>query len=271
MKQVFLFLLLSTLSVFTIQAQKVDFKLALKPNYTYQLNQTANSLNTITFIGSEEDLQSLANEGIENPTIVKDSTYVLSVIRNGKLIGNEFPTITEILESTDPSVKAGSIYYGRIVDGLQKTDSIVSDKMTEAEKEMIVSTMDSFLGQLKLPEKKMKIGDSIETKNPITLTIAGVTLEMETISVYVLKSVRKKVAYFDLYQDIVLKTQLDEMNLHVEGGGSGHLLYDTKAQYFSELNLSFNMDFILDYDFIKVQFNSVSDTLYKVDITKNKK
>src|SRR5690606_40560679 len=95
-------ILLLILAIITISCngqEEIDFKVGHLPNHDYTLSQKQMSENIINYIATDEILQSLKNNGVENPTITKDTVLLKSISRTGSLEGNEFPINIELLES----------------------------------------------------------------------------------------------------------------------------------------------------------------------------
>src|SRR5690554_2902232 len=180
--------------------ETIDFKVSYLPNLHYTLTQNQVSENKVEYKGSEEILDNLKNNGVENPTISKTSGTLKSISKTGELIGNEFSLHIDLLESSNPRLKSGTKFYGKSIEGLTKIDSISSYTMTEENKNTLLITMESMMNQNKYPERKIKVGERFEQNNPMSIPIANVTIEIEINSIYTLIKVESGLGYFDLAQ-----------------------------------------------------------------------
>ncbi|HHC80659.1 MAG TPA: hypothetical protein ENK46_12300, partial [Flavobacteriia bacterium] len=76
MKKTILLILL-TMTIYSCKSQEeIDFKVGYLPNINYTLTQKTISENNIKYIASDEILKNLKNNGIENPTITKDTSLL---------------------------------------------------------------------------------------------------------------------------------------------------------------------------------------------------
>src|SRR5690554_3303931 len=138
MKKIFLLFLL-TISITSCNSQEeIDFKVRYLSNHSYTLTQKQISENNVKYVASEEILQNLRNNGIENPTITKDKSLLKSISKTGNLKGNEFPINVELLESNNPTLVSGTKFFGKSIDGITKIDSIYSSTMTEEKKKILL-------------------------------------------------------------------------------------------------------------------------------------
>lgn len=257
---ILLFLLIS--AIVTCRSQEeIDFKVGYLPNYNYTLNQKQISENQITYISSDEILKKLKDNGIENPTIIKDTSLLRSVSKTGSLKGNEFPINIELLDSNNPSLKSGTKFYGKSVDGKTKIDSISSSTMSEETKGIVLPAMESMMNQIKYPDRKIKVGESFEQKNPMSLPIVDVTIEIEINSIYTLRKTENGIGYFDLDQVYSITSATKDYEMEMDGIGKGEIHYDIEKQFFTKyyLAMEMNLKTQLEGFSIELQTKSISD------------
>ncbi|MGO3183874.1 MAG: hypothetical protein ACTIJ9_13695 [Aequorivita sp.] len=200
------------------------------------------SENNIKYNGSDEFLQRLKNNGIENPTITKDTSLLKSLSKTGRLTGNNFPIDIELLESNNPSLNPGTKFYGNSIDGVTKIDSIYSTTMSEEKKRTLLPVMESMMNQIKYPNKKMKVGESFQQNNPMTIPIGDVTIEIEINSIYTLNKIGNGIGYFDLDQVYKIKSATKDYEMKLDGSGKGQVEYDIKKQFFTDYYSEMEMD-----------------------------
>lgn len=260
MKKLIFLILLSILSIHNSEAQEeVIFKSSHLPNKTILQELIQISDNKMTYSGSEELLLNLEYQGIENPTISSDTTNTKSIIRTGKLEGNRFPLEMKIVETTEKSLPAGTIFHGHITDGTVKMDSITARFMPPLNKKMILESMESLFNQIKMEDRKVKVGESYEQTKLVTLPIAGAVFDMTINLTYTLEKIVDRIAYFDLKQDFIFDTnfeELEELTMEGNGKGGGKIEYDIENQ----INLLFYTDTLMDLQLFFTDFSLHAET-----------
>ena len=270
MKKTTLLIFLTLVYAKVICQEEIDFKVGYLPNFNYTLKQKQISENNVKYIASEEILQKLENNGIENPTISKDTSLLKSISKTGKLNGNLFPVVIELLESNNPKLVSGTKFYGKTINGEIKIDSIYSSVMAVDEKEVLILAMESMMNQIKYPNRKIKVGESFEQKNPISMPIADVTIEMEINSKYTLKKVEKGVGYFDLNQDYIIKSATKDYEMELDGTGEGQIEYDIEKQFFTKFYLEMEMNLKTELEVFAIELQTKSVMDQTTDIEKAK-
>ena len=261
MKKIYLFILLTSVITSCKSQEEINFKVGYLPNFNYTLTQKQISENNVKYIASKEMLQNLQNYGVENPTITKDTVLLKSISKTGSLNENEFPIDIELLETNNPILIKGTKFYGKSVNQQIKLDSISSSTMDSEKKRFLLPAMESILNQIKYPNVKIKVGESFEQKNPMSMPIANVTITMEINSTYTLKKVENGIGYFDIEQVYSIISADKDYKMEVEGTGSGKIDYDIEKQFFTNFYLEMGMklkteleDFIIEY-----QTRSITD------------
>jgi hypothetical protein len=268
MKKTILLILL-TISITSCKSQEeIDFKVGYLPNYNYTLTQKQISENNVKYIASDEILQNLKNNGIENPTITKDTSLLKSISRTGELNGNEFALNVELLESTHPRLKSGTKFYGKSINGMTKIDSISASNMTEEKKKTLLTSMESMMNQIKYPDRKIKVGEGFEQKNPMSMPIADVTIEMEINSIYTLKKVENGIGYFDIDQVYSIKSATKDYKMELDGTGKGQINYDIEKQFFTKFYLEMEMNLKTELEVFSIELQTKSITDQTTEIKK---
>jgi hypothetical protein len=262
-------LLLLTLAVCSCQSQQeIDFKVGYLPNFNYSLSQKQISENNILYIASDEIIENLKNNGYSNPTITKDTTVLRSISKTGKLNGNQFPLNIEVLESSNKTLGKGMRMHGNYVNESIKIDSISNSSMSDKSKKELLTSMETTMNQIKYPNRKIKVGESFEQKNPMSMPIADVTIEMEINSIYTLKKVENGVGYFDLDQVYIIKSATKDYEMELDGIGKGQIDYDIEKQFFTKFYLEMEMNLKTELEAFSIELQTKSITDQTTEIIK---
>jgi hypothetical protein len=262
-------LLLLTLTICSCQSQQeIDFKVGYLPNFNYSLTQKQISENNILYIASDEIIENLKNNGYSNPTITKDTTVLRSVSKTGELNGNQFPLNIEVLESSNKSLGKGMRMHGNYVNESIKIDSISNSSMSDKSKMELLTSMETMMNQIKYPNRKIKVGESFEQKNPMSMPIADVTIEMEINSIYTLKKVENGVGYFDLDQVYTIKSATKDYKMELDGIGKGQIDFDIKKQFFTKFYLEMEMNLKTELEAFSIELQTKSITDQTTEIIK---
>ena len=256
--------------------QILDFKPGYSPETIYRQATSNSSDYEVLYSGSEKFLENLKQNGVVNPTKIKNSFNLETISRTGKTnkSGN-FPITIEYLKSIDANGKTiipnGTLLYGKTsLSNMPEMDSIVSKDMEESFKNIIFQTVKSTFSQLVMPQKKLKIGESFIQESPLTLPIAGINIEMQITTTYRLKSMNSKNAFFDITQTYTMKMSDSRFETNGAGIGKGDLIYDIPNHFITgnTLVMDFNLD-LKSTDFT-LELKSKSDFKQTSEISKNK-
>ena len=268
MKKAILFILFTITIISCKSQEEIDFKVGYLPNFNYTLTQKQISENNVKYIASDEILQNLKNNGIENPSIEKDTSLLKSTSKTGRLNGNIFPIDIEVLESTNPTFMSGTKLFGKSIGGKTKIDSISSSTMTEEKKKTLLPAMESMMNQIKYPNRKIKVGESFEQKNPMSMPIADVTIELEINSIYTLRKVENGIGYFDLDQVYIIKSATKDYEMELDGTGKGQIDYDIEKQFFTKFYLEMEMNLKTELEVFSIELQTKSITDQTTEIIK---
>ena len=259
------------------QSSKIlDFKAGYSPETAYNQITSNASDYEVLYAGSEKFLENLKQNGVVNPTKIKNSFNLETLSKTGKSDKNgNFPITIEYQKSIDVNGKTiipnGTLLYGKTSSStMPEMDSIVSKGMDENFKNIIFQTVKSTFSQLVMPQKKLKIGESFIQESPLTLPIAGINIEMVITTTYNLKSMNSKNAFFDITQTYTMKMSDSRFETNGAGLGKGDLIYDIPNHFITEntLVMDFNLD-LKSTDFT-LQLKSKSDFKQTSEVSKNK-
>jgi hypothetical protein len=271
-------LLLLTLTQISCNSQTKDgltFKVQYKPETKYSQTIVQTSHSDMKYSGSEEFLQKLKDKGVQNPTITDKKSKIESVFKTGKLTdGTNFPLTMEFVKTTSSDGKKdipdGTLIYGHgSIGNMPTLDSIVSDGLDGEFKKTLLQAMQSTFSQLSFPEKKVKVGESFSRESPLSIPIAGVTIEMTITTNYKLLSITNGIANFDVSQVYTMKSTITKYTIKATGSGKGKLLYDVVNNYYLKYQIDTEMGMNVKLDNFDLDLNSKSGFIQTTEITRN--
>lgn len=278
MKKILLLILVSIPVInFGQSNQILDFKIQFSPQTNYNQTMSSSAEYELTYDGSQEFLASLKSKDVQNPTKSKTSFLMESVLKTGKANADgNFPVTIEYLKSLDSNGKTiipnGTVIYGKgSTSSLPQLDSIASKGLDETFKKSIFQIVQSSFAQLALPEKKLKVGESFSQESPLKLPIAGLNFDMVITTIYKLKSIVNKNAFFDIDQVYTAKViDQNDNNINVTGSGTGKLIYDISNYYATENTIDMKLMFDFKKGDISLKLNSSSSIKQEAKITRSK-
>lgn len=271
-------LLLLTLTQISCNSQTKDeltFKVQYKPETKYSQTIEQTSHSDMKYSGSEEFLQKLKDKGVQNPTITDKTSKIESVFKTGKLSdGTNFPLAMEFVKTTSSDGKKdipdGTLIYGHgSIGNMPTLDSIVSNGLDEEFKKTLLQAMQSTFSQLSFPEKRVKVGESFSRESPLSIPIAGVTIEMTITTNYKLLNITNGIADFDVSQVYTMKSTITKYTIKATGSGKGKLLYDVSNNYYLKYQIDTEMGMNMKLDNFDLDLNSKSGFIQTTVITTN--
>lgn len=117
----------------------------------------------------------------------------------------------------------------------------------------------------------MKVGESFTQVTPLTIPLAGTSIDMEITTIYKLINMTNQIANFDVDQKYVAKIAFDEgkFNVNADGGGSGKLIYDIPNHFATKFTLDIELNFEVKQDLFSLKLKSSSGFNQTVQIIKN--
>jgi hypothetical protein len=193
----------------------------------------------------------LKNKGVQNPTVMDKVSTTESILKTGTLTdGTQYPLSIEFVKSTSSDGKNiipnGTVIYGRVSNGaMPLLDSVVSAGLTMEYKKTLLQAMQNTFSQLSFPEKKVKVGESFSIESPLSIPVAGVTIEMTITTTYTLLSVTNGIADINVSQTYTMKTNASKYTIKATGSGKGKMLYDdsigTMVKYTMDTEMNADM------------------------------
>jgi hypothetical protein len=212
---------------------------------------------------SKKDSDKLIKEGIAMPITATTSTISDVSVITGNLNGdNEFPVVFQYYNVTNKMTVSGKdiptgqsplighAMYGKTNQaGEMHLDSISGTLKDTSLRTELKNAFNNMVGELRLPEKKVKIGDTLYLEVPYNHPIGGVDTHFIIKATYKLTSIRKGLALFDISQSV----QLDMNNVNGastyigKGIGSGKMVYSIKENFFRSIDREISFDYQMEY------------------------
>lgn len=227
--------------------EAIKFSMGIKPNFSYDQTITQNTKIEINLDSSTADvLAAMDSGGMRNPTIQEEQSLMEILVKSGSLVRKtgKIPVTMSFLKSgkkmaniLTPDMK----FFGKASpDGLPVYDSISGITLDDRQKLQILK-MSSVVSQITLPNRQLKVGDSDTINNPIVIPIGGMNMTMDYITVYHLKSVQGKTAFFDVKAQFNLNMELKNIPVEGSGSGSGTMEYDLQNRYPAKYYLQYQI------------------------------
>ena len=115
----------------------------------------------------------------------------------------------------------------------------------------------------------MKIGKSVSIETPLSIPVAGLTIDMGITTNYKLLSITNDVADFDVTQVYTMKSKITKYTIKATGSGKGKLLYDVLNNYFLRYQVDIEMGMNMKLDNFDLELNTNSGFLQSTVITPN--
>ncbi|MGQ7947138.1 DUF6263 family protein [Flavobacterium sp. WC2509] len=274
MKKIILLLITLTPLLCNSQSQnEVTFKVQFKPNTQYAQTIEQTTKNDMKYSGPAEFLQKLKDRGVQNPMITESQSKIESVFKTGKQTdGTNFPLTMEFVKTTPINGKKiipdGTLIYGHGSNGNMPTlDSIVSKDLDENLKKTVLQSAQSTFSQLSFPEKRVKIGESFSIDSPLSIPIAGTTVDMTITTNYKLLNVKNGIADFDVSSVYTLKSNMTKYTINATGTSKGKLQYDVTKGYYTKYETDAEIKMQMKLENFEIDLNSKTGSIQTIVMT----
>ncbi len=223
----------------------VKFSMGLKPATMYSQLIIQKIKMKISLDSSSADvIARMDSNGMKNPTIQEQNTEIAGTMQTGALNSrtSKMP-VTMTLHSSDPKLAQvftpSTHFFGTAqLNKLPVYDSISGVGMNKQQKEQMLKTM-SVLTQIQLPVKSMKVGDYDTLHSPVSIPVAGVSMKMDYVTIFHLKSIEGNTAFFDTQAEFRLDMEVKDLPITGSGSGAGIMEYDLINHYPTKNTLSY--------------------------------
>ncbi len=279
MKHTITFLVLIAITSCT-QDQEIVFKSKFLPEKEYFTTSSTDSKNIIDVSGPKERMLKLKENGFDFPIESISQTELKTEMKNGKKQNDESFLYTMLYKSINTTTILNGVkeekenpMTGLIIEGKYKSNgqvevlNIISEKVNDATKNSIKSSLESITQSIPFPKKPMKIGDSFNEVIPMTIPVADLANVNVIISTtYTLDKIDNDIAYFDLIQEIELNMDQESTTIKAEGKGSGKAIFDTKFSFVSDFGTDLKMNISIEVEDLIFTNELLTKTSHKVEI-----
>jgi len=243
----------------------IHFTMGLLPNNSYHQSVTQKIRIELNLDSSTADIiAKMEANGVRNPTVQEQETSMEAITKSGSLNKQtgKIPVTMTIINSDEnlarvltPETKfLGTARFNE----MPVYDSISGITLQENQKQQMLKAMSS-LSQINLPNRSLVPGQSDTLHTPISIPVGGVTLKMDYSTIYYLKSIREKTAFFDVYVNFVLDMEVKDLPIAGYGSGTGSMEYDLEKHYPSVYKLKYKIIMRIAREGLVLRMNMVSD------------
>lgn len=279
MKKIISLLLLVAIASYT-QGQEVIFKSRFLPEREYFTLSSTDSKNILDVSGPEERILKMKENGFDFPIESITQTQIQTEMKNGAKQEDESFLYTMLYKSINTTTiqngkkeEKENPMTGLVVKGKYKPNgqvevlSIISDKINDATKNIIKSSLETVTQSISFPEEPMKIGDSFNQVIPMVIPVADLASVNIIISTtYTLEEINDDLAYFNLNQEIKLNMDQETGTITADGNGTGKAIYDTKFNFVQDYGIDFIMKISIGVEDLIFTNQLVTKTSQKVEI-----
>nr|WP_322625479.1 hypothetical protein [uncultured Flavobacterium sp.] len=257
------------ITVYAQTGKQVTLSHGYRPETTYKQTLAQQHSTTIQYKANEDVLNVLKEQGVQNPTVQNINSGYTTEVKTGKsLDGKTFPLTIKFLKVPQGFEKGGlttstKIYGHGEIGTFPKIDSIASPEMSDKLKTTLLATIDGLLSQTKFPEKAFKKGETQQVISPVTVPIAGTTIDMDLITDYTLTEIKNNIAKFNIAITYKTKTADPKYRITGLGSGKGVMDYDIKKKF----PVSQKSDIIMQMAFTYKEFDMEINSNMHYDIS----
>lgn len=259
MRKIIIFILLLTqFSCAKHPQDNLMFKIKYQPDTKYNQTTERTSQTVIKYTGPEKSLSRLKSMGVKNPNTVTRKTQSESVLKTGRMIGEDCPLSLEYIKTTSSDdikdIPDGTILKGLCLQGNKPVfNSVKSEGQDDKYKSAILQSVQNTYSQFTFPEKKLKIGEEFSIECSRTMPMDGSKIEIAIVTHYKLISILNDLANFDILQDYTLNSVLINNSFKGTGSGKGSMTYDIIHTII--LNYALNTEMEINKNLDSFEFN----------------
>jgi len=235
------------LPLWSLAQQGLTLKFTYQPNHTYQVKTEQNVSGTVRFSGDDELMSSLEKKGVKNPQTMEITSSSTNETKTGARTSNgaipyQQTMITSMNKDGENIFPPNTTVYGKIDSANHLSiDSIASSEIDERLTKALQSTVSSAYNQLNLPNKYLRVGDSLVVKSPLDLPIMGTELKINVTTTYLLLSIENGIGKFDVKLVYEMEGDISSNKFTATGTGNGVLNYDIANQIYQQFDITSNV------------------------------
>lgn len=136
-------------------------------------------------------------------------------------------------------------------------------------KNLLLQTVQNTSKQFIFPPKKLKVGDKFIQEAPLSIPLGTIKFDFLIKTHYKLLSITEGKANFDIIQEFVLTTVIEDKDFKATGKGKGAMVYDIANSYPVVFNTLTDMDMSFKVEGLTVDMTSKITTDQKTAVSKN--
>jgi hypothetical protein len=245
--------------------EAIRFTMGILPNIHYD-NIVTQSIKIELNLDSSsaEIISKMEANGMKNPTVQEQETRMEAMVKSGAINkqSGKMPVTTSII-SSDEKISKLLTPETRFIGTARLNELPVYDSITginlDVDQKVEMLKLISSMTQFTLPNKHLKPGESDTLHTPIVIPVAGVNLKMDYVTIYLLKSVKGKMALFDVHVNFNLNMEVKDLPVEGFGSGDGLMEYDLKNQYPTNYKLTYLIKMRIAKEGLILHMNMKSD------------
>ncbi len=260
MKKFALLLLLCYAALYAKAQNAVLFKIKYLPSHTYKMAMKMDMGMDMSVSADSATMAKMKASGTKQPMVMQMNSTNSAEIKTGPLTPKRTfalkmttkPEVTKVtmngaaLPMSQQSLTAQT-YEGECdADGKFHINSSTGGAANEQVKAALIAMINKLQGDIKFPEKPMKVGESFTMEAPMNVPVSGLNLDMVVKTIYTLTAIKENLAYFNMgmFMNIDINTQKDgvPINAKGQGSGTGKFVYSMKNNFATNMTSDMTMD-----------------------------
>lgn len=238
------------------------------------------SKSEVKFDGSDEMLENLKSNGVQNPIIIEGSSSFTSSIKTQELSPDgsfdaimTYQKVKSTQAQNGQSTQKDSPLNGMRIEGkydsnnMFKVDTIIGNGVNSALRTTLTSTLENVQEQIDFPDYPLKPGDTFNQTMPMTIPVAGVqNVQIVVKTEYLLKEIKGDIATFDITQNVELNMDVEGSSIFASGEGTGVSHYSISKEFITkyESNLTMKVSILVNQLTISSEVVSKSDMTVEI-------
>lgn len=266
-------LLLTQFSCAKHPQDSLTFKIKYQSETKYNQTTERTTQTVIKYAGPEKSLLKLRSMGVRNPNTVNRKTQTESVLKTGKMNGENFSISLEYIKTISSDgikeVPDGDVLNGMCLLGKNpKFNSVESAGLDEKYKPAILQSVQNAFSQFSFPEKKLKIGEEFAVESSRSMPMDGSKIEITIITHYKLIRILNDIASFDISQEYLMNSVLINNSFKGTGNGKGEMVYDIVHTIILSYTLNTEMEIYKKLDSFEFNLKAMSGFIQTTKLAK---
>lgn len=254
--QLYAMLIISTSIAASAKSVKFETVILSKKEYKTTTNMTSDS--RINYESDSNTLAKLRTNGLNFPIQTRQSQNLVTKMVTGvKRPDGGIPfssridsfQLTELVNGIyNPQPTSTGVDTSLVFSGIHFHDSMIiqdlsANKIPPDLIPAVKTSIAKMIKTIKYPSKPMTEGDEFEQATPLSIPMPGLTeIKFEIITKYRLRKIKSTTALFDISQKYKLNSDAANLMIHMDGSGTGSMIYDIRSNYTTAINTTSTMN-----------------------------